>query len=37
VELMRGGGSVPFVIDGRYAVASIPVVHIAELVHWKLA
>ena len=37
VELIRAKRSIPFKVDGKYAVASIPTVHIAELVHWKLA
>ena len=37
VELVRAGQSLPFIVDGKYAVATIPFVHIAELVQWKLS
>jgi glycosyl hydrolase family 42 (putative beta-galactosidase) len=37
VELLRARRAIPFTVDGKYAVASIPTVHIAELVHWKFS
>ena len=37
VELIRAGQSLPFIVDGKFAVATIPFVHIAELVHCKLS
>ena len=33
VRLLRAGRNVPFNLSGPYAVATIPVLHIAELVH----
>jgi hypothetical protein len=37
VELLRAGRSVEFAIEGAYAVITLPVVHIAEVVHLRLA
>jgi hypothetical protein len=37
VEMMRAGRTVPFSIDGNYAVFTLPTVHIAEVVHVALA
>jgi hypothetical protein len=36
IELMRAGQTVPFSIEGGYAVFTLPVVHIAEVVHVAL-
>jgi hypothetical protein len=37
VELLRAKQSVPFSIQGSYAVITLPAVHIAEVVHLSLA
>ena len=37
VELLRTNQEARFTMDGAYAVISLPVVHIAELVHLRLA
>jgi hypothetical protein len=37
VEMVRAGQTLPFSIDGGYAVFTLPVVHIAEVVHVALA
>jgi len=36
VELLRAEQTAPFTMEGRYAVITLPVVHIAEVVHWSL-
>jgi hypothetical protein len=36
VELMRAGQTVPFSMEAGYAVFTLPVVHIAEVVHLAL-
>jgi hypothetical protein len=36
MRLMRGEQSVPFKVEGGYAVATIPTLHIAEVVHLAL-
>jgi hypothetical protein len=37
IELMRAGQTVPFTVEDGYAVFTLPVVHIAEIVHVALA
>jgi hypothetical protein len=37
VELLRAGRTAPFTMEGGYAVITLPVVHIAEVVHWSFA
>ena len=37
VELLRAGRPAPFSMEGSYAVITLPVVHIAEVIHLSLA
>jgi hypothetical protein len=37
VELLRARKTAPFSVEGRYAVITLPVVHIAEVVHLSFA